>query len=163
VHKIYLVLLLVLLQALGTTVQAQPAQQAQPLAEDPVLEARLVDIAHELRCLVCQNETIAASNADLAVDLRNQIRQQLREGRSDDQIRAYMVERYGDFVLYRPPVKGSTLLLWAGPFIIFAIGLLAVLRIVRRPNRDQGPALSTEDQERARRLLEPGKERDGSA
>jgi cytochrome c-type biogenesis protein CcmH len=153
------VLLLVTWQALGIVVQAQPTPpappvpQAQPLAEDPVLEARLVDIAHELRCLVCQNETIAASNADLAVDLRNQIRQQLREGRSDDQIRAYMVERYGDFVLYSPPLKATTVLLWVGPFLL----LLLAAWLMRRHLRDRAaapPPLTESQRKKARALLQ---------
>jgi cytochrome c-type biogenesis protein CcmH len=155
VHKIYLVLLLVLLQALGTTVQAQPAPQAQPRADDPVLEARLVDIADGLRCLVCQNETVAASNADLAVDLRSQIRQQLRDGRSDAEIRAYMVERYGDFVLYRPPLKATTVLLWVGPFLL----LLMAAWLMRRHLRDRAaapPPLTESQRKKARALLQDG-------
>jgi cytochrome c-type biogenesis protein CcmH len=161
VHKkIYAVLLLVTWQALGMAVQAQPTPpappvpQAQPLAEDPVLEARLVDIAHELRCLVCQNETIAASHADLAVDLRNQIRQQLREGRSDEQIRAYMVERYGDFVLYRPPLKATTVLLWVGPFLLLGLGALVGWRVISTRTRSARPQpLTAAERERAERLL----------
>jgi cytochrome c-type biogenesis protein CcmH len=158
VHKICGTLLLVLWQALGMAVQAQqpqptPPPQAQPLAEDPVLEARLVEIAHGLRCLVCQNETIAASHADLAVDLRNQIRQQLREGRSDDQIRAYMVERYGDFVLYSPPLKATTVLLWVGPFLL----LLLAAWLMRRHLRDRAaapPPLTESQRKKARALLQ---------
>jgi cytochrome c-type biogenesis protein CcmH len=104
----------VLLCALWLLTAAQAAQEARPMAEDPALEARVLAIAEELRCLVCQNETIAASHADLAVDLRKQIRQQLQQGQSEAQILDFMVQRYGDFVLYRPPLKSSTWLLWGG-------------------------------------------------
>ncbi|HSM21390.1 MAG TPA: cytochrome c-type biogenesis protein [Rubrivivax sp.] len=143
------------MQFLGTTVHAQPAQQAQPRADDPALEARVVDIADGLRCLVCQNETVAASNADLAVDLRSQIRQQLRDGRSDAEIRAYMVERYGDFVLYRPPLKATTVLLWVGPFLL----LLMAAWLMRRHLRDRAaapPPLTESQRKKARALLQDG-------
>lgn len=107
--------------------------QAEEVAKpDPVVEARLKNLGEELRCLVCQNQTIADSSAPLALDLRNQIRAQVAQGRSDDQIRAYMVERYGDFVLYRPPFKATTVLLWAGPFVLIAIGLGIFIVMVRR-------------------------------
>ncbi|NDE73351.1 MAG: cytochrome c-type biogenesis protein CcmH, partial [Betaproteobacteria bacterium] len=101
--------------ALGLPLSAG-AGEAKPMASDPALEARVMVIAEELRCLVCQNETIAASHADLAVDLRGQIRQKLSQGQSSQQILDFMVARYGDFVLYRPPLKASTVLLWVGPF-----------------------------------------------
>jgi cytochrome c-type biogenesis protein CcmH len=108
------------------------ADEAKPLADNPELEAKVQTIAIELRCLVCQNETIAGSHADLAVDLRNQIRAQLQNGKSKDDIITYMVDRYGDFVLYKPPVKSNTLVLWFGPFIILLIGLWALLRHIRQ-------------------------------
>jgi cytochrome c-type biogenesis protein CcmH len=104
-------------------------------ASDPVLEARLASIATELRCLVCQNQSIVDSHAPLAVDLRQQIRLQIGQGRSDKEIRAYMVERYGEFILYRPPFKASTALLWVGPFAFLVIGALVWWRIVRRQRR----------------------------
>src|SRR5258706_7076450 len=88
--------------------------------EDPVLEKRVRDVAHELRCLVCQNQTLADSNAELAVDLRNSIREQLERGASERDVLDFMVARYGDFVLYRPPLKASTIALWAGPFVLLA-------------------------------------------
>ena len=110
-----------------------PAKEAAPEAADPALEARMVKITSELRCLVCQNQTIADSNAPLALDLRNQIRGQIAQGRSDEQIRTYMVDRYGDFVLYRPPFKATTVLLWVGPFALLALGAgIAVLTARRR-------------------------------
>ena len=114
-------------------------------------------IAEELRCLVCQNETIAASHADLAIDLKNQIRIKLTQGQSQKQILDFMVERYGDFVLYRPPLKTSTVLLWLGPFVLLALAVLTMVLNIRRRrsgavNAAQG-AMSNADIERARQLL----------
>jgi cytochrome c-type biogenesis protein CcmH len=111
----------------------QASEVARP---DAATEQRLKDLAEELRCLVCQNQTIADSNAPLALDLRNQIRTQISQGRSDDQIRAYMVERYGDFVLYKPPFKASTAILWLAPALLLAIGAVVFWTVVarRRPN-----------------------------
>jgi cytochrome c-type biogenesis protein CcmH len=108
---------------------AQSEEVAKP---DPVVEARLKALAEELRCLVCQNQTIADSNAPLAHDLRNEIRVQVAQGKTDDQIRDYMVQRYGDFVLYRPPWKAVTLLLWIGPFALLALGVFVFMRMTRR-------------------------------
>jgi len=132
------------------------AQEARPSAADPVLEAQVLRIAEELRCLVCQNETIAASHADLAVDLRKQIRSQLGQGKSEREILDFMVERYGDFVLYRPPLKASTLLLWVGPFVLLALGALTlVLNLRRRRAALAARADVTDEQlQRARRLLD---------
>jgi len=144
------VLLALALALAGNTL----AKDAAPLADDPVLQARVIRIAEELRCLVCQNETIAASNADLAVDLRNQIRVQIGQGRSDAEIRDFMVQRYGDFVLYRPPLKSSTLALWLGPFVLLLVAGAVLLRQIRR-RRAQIAAreLTPAEAERARRLL----------
>jgi cytochrome c-type biogenesis protein CcmH len=131
------------------------AREAPPAADDPVLEARAMKLAAELRCLVCQNQSLAESHADLAIDLKNQVREQLRAGRSDAEIRDYMVQRYGDFVLYSPPLKATTVLLWAGPFVLLlagAVGLVAYLR--RRRLLVADAALSTEERARARALLE---------
>ncbi len=116
---------------MGGAVPAAAQGTALPAAEDPVLEARMLAIAEELRCLVCQNQTIADSHSGLAEDLRREVRAQLRKGASDDDVRKYMVERYGDFVLYRPPVKSTTLLLWVGPALLLlaaAVGLVWTLR-----------------------------------
>ena len=107
----------------------QASEIARPDAET---ERRLKALAEELRCLVCQNQTIADSNAPLAVDLRNQIRGQIGQGRSDEQIRGYMVERYGDFVLYKPPFHAGTALLWLGPVLLIGIGVGAFVMVVRR-------------------------------
>lgn len=132
-----------------------PAASAAPLADDPALEARVLVIAEQLRCLVCQNETIAASRADLANDLRMQIRLMLREGRSTDDILDFMVQRYGDFVLYKPPFRPTTWLLWVGPFVLGAGMLLWLARMLRRRSQ-RAPAAPMSEQEarRARALLE---------
>ena len=133
------------------------AKEAPTTSADPALEARVMVIAEELRCLVCQNETIAASQADLAVDLKSQIRSKLTEGQSQRQILDFMVERYGDFVLYRPPLKTTTVLLWAGPFALLALAVLVMVLNVRRRRRSAVNAtervLSSADQARARQLL----------
>ncbi len=111
------------------------AKEAESAAQDPVLEARMMRIAAELRCLVCQNQTIADSHADLAVDLRRQVREMLQKGQSDKEVLDFMTARYGDFVLYRPPVKASTLLLWYGPPAMAVIGLVALVLVLRRRSR----------------------------
>jgi cytochrome c-type biogenesis protein CcmH len=130
------------------------AQQARPMAADPVLEAEVMRISGELRCLVCQNETIAASHADLALDLRAQVRSQLQQGRSEREILAYMEQRYGDFVLYNPRVKPTTWLLWGGPFVLLVTMLTVLWRLLRRRRAlPEAAALSAEDQLRARSLL----------
>ena len=125
-----LVSLLLVAAALGAM-----AKEAAPAAADPVLEARMQAIAVELRCLVCQNQTIADSHADLAVDLRNQVREMLRQGKSDREIIDYMTARYGDFVLYRPPVKGTTMLLWFGPAVLLVGGVGILWLVLRRRSR----------------------------
>src|SRR5919106_2786567 len=104
-------------------------------AEDPMLEKRVAALADELRCLVCQNQTLADSNAPLAVDLRNQIREQLAKGASERDVVDFMVARYGDFVLYRPPFKASTIALWFGPFIFLILGVWFVRRVARQIGR----------------------------
>jgi len=130
------------------------AGEAQPVAADPALEERVTALATELRCLVCQNQTLADSNAPLAVDLRNQIRERMREGASERDIIAYMVERYGDFVLYRPPWKATTLLLWLGPILLMLGGLAALYyRLARRRREEAKPALSGAERARAAALL----------
>ena len=111
------------------------AKEAAPLAADPVVEKRLLAITAELRCLVCQNQTIADSNADLANDFRREIRKLIAEGKSDQEILDFMVARYGDFVLYRPPLKATTVILWAGPLVLMVLGLIALIRYLRQRNR----------------------------
>jgi cytochrome c-type biogenesis protein CcmH len=124
--------------------------EAAPMTDEPVLEARLLKLSEELRCLVCQNESLASSRAELADDLRREVRSLLREGNSDQQVKNFLVERYGDFVLYRPEIKPMTWLLWFGPFVLL-LGAVAGLGWYLRQRRqlaDTAPALS--DAERAR-------------
>jgi cytochrome c-type biogenesis protein CcmH len=151
--------LLLTLPAAAQTALAAPAAPLAPrLAPssyaDPALEARVLAIAEELRCLVCQNETIAASHADLAVDLRNQIRIKLGEGQSQKQILDFMAERYGDFVLYRPRWQASTVLLWAGPFVLLLLAGWVLIRNIRRHRQSVAPGdLSAEESARVDALL----------
>jgi len=121
--------------------------------EDPALEKRVRELSSELRCLVCQNQTLADSNAPLALDLRNQVREQLKSGKSERDVIDFLVARYGDFVRYRPPLKASTVLLWVGPFLLLAVGLTLLIWRVRR-RRAPEPELSDADRERAAKLLE---------
>ena len=136
-------------------------QEAQPQGDDPAIEKRLHNLSLELRCLVCQNETLADSRAELAVDLRNQIREQMKAGKTDKEIIAYLTQRYGDFVLYSPPVRPTTYLLWFGPFVLLLGGLVFLFRYVkqRRALIIDDP-LSAEERHRAEELLQekPGKE-----
>ena len=125
------------------------AGEAVPTEQDPVAARRSVKLAEELRCLVCQNQSIAESNAELALDLRRQINEQIAAGRSDREIVDFMVERYGDFVLYRPPVKATTLVLWGGPFLLLAGGAVVLVRTLRaRRRRMAGEAPLTEEERR---------------
>src|SRR5438552_18129671 len=130
-------------------------QQAKPLAADPDLDKRLMALSQQLRCLVCQNETLADSQADLAADLRRQIKEQMKAGKSDAEIIAFLTDRYGDFVLYKPPVKPRTYLLWFGPFILLGGGFFALYRVIshRREAIADAP-LSREERRRAEELLE---------
>ena len=121
-------------------------------AQTPDIEQRTAALANELRCLVCQNQTLADSNAPLAVDLRNQIREQLKAGASESEIIDFMVSRYGDFVLYRPPFKATTLALWTGPFVVLVLGIALLWRSVAR--RRTEPELSEDERARAAKLLE---------
>ena len=133
------------------------AQGPQPTTEDPVANKRAVQLAEQLRCLVCQNQSIAESNAGLALDLRREIREQIAAGKTDSEITDYMVKRYGDFVLYRPPVNVVTLLLWFGPALLLLIGVVALLRYLRSRGAAAGAqALSAEEQREAERLLGGG-------
>ena len=130
------------------------AKEAELLADDPVVEQWLIAISEEMRCLVCQNESLAGSRADLALDLRRELRELIKQGKSDDEIRTFMVDRYGDFVLYRPPVRPTTWLLWLGPFILVIGSVIGLLVYVRRRGRApvQGP-LSAADAKRIDALL----------
>jgi len=139
---------------------AAAAGDAVPTVADPVTNKRAVQLAEQLRCLVCQNQSIADSNAELAVDLRRQINEQIAQGRSDSEIVDFMVQRYGEFVLYRPPFKAVTLLLWFGPVLLFAGGLAVLVYNVRRrrAQRDEQP-LTAAQQKQAEQLLAAGSER----
>jgi len=129
------------------------AKDAAPTENDPVAAARAVHLASELRCLVCQNQSLADSNAELAVDLRRQIREQIAAGRSDEEILGFMVSRYGEFVLYRPRLSATTLLLWLGPALLALAGFWTLARSVRQRRRTDEPALTAEERRRAERLL----------
>ena len=132
--------------------------EAAPAAADPALEARVTAVASELRCLVCQNQTLADSNAPLAVDLREQIREQMQQGASERDIVDYMVARYGDFVRYRPPLKATTVLLWAGPALLMLAGFAALYYRLKRRRGEAQPGLSDEQRSRAQALLADGAE-----
>jgi cytochrome c-type biogenesis protein CcmH len=151
-------LLLLLFALISVSVMAK---EAKPSAADPVLEERVMKLSKELRCLVCQNETLADSRADLAVDLRDQIREQMKAGKSDKEIIAYLTQRYGKFILYNPPIDPTTYLLWFGPFVLLLAGLFLLFRYVkqRRELIVEQP-LSADERQRAETLLkiEQGKE-----
>jgi cytochrome c-type biogenesis protein CcmH len=120
-------------------------KEAVPEAADPALEARMTHITSELRCLVCQNQTIADSNADLAADLRRQTRELLKQGKTDREIVDYMTARYGDFVLYRPPLRATTALLWFGPAAMLLGGAVVLVVVLRRRSRLPGEAFERDE------------------
>ena len=121
------------------------AVEALPASDNPALEAQVMKISTELRCLVCQNQTIADSHADLAVDLRRQVREMLQNGQSEQQVIDYMTARYGDFVLYRPPFKALTALLWIGPAVMVVVGLGTLFVVLRRRSRLADEAFEPDD------------------
>jgi cytochrome c-type biogenesis protein CcmH len=136
------------------------AKEAAPLAEDEAVEKRMVAISDEMRCLVCQNESLSGSRAELAQDLRREIRTMIKEGKTDQEIMDFMVNRYGDFVRYRPPMKATTYLLWFGPFLLLAIAVVALINYLRRRGArlEEGTGvLSAEEKQRAQALLNEGK------
>jgi cytochrome c-type biogenesis protein CcmH len=133
---------------------AQTGPEAAPLAQDPVVEARLVVLSQELRCLVCQNESLASSQAELADDLRREVRDLIRQGKSDPEVKDFLVSRYGDFVLYRPEVKPLTWVLWFGPFVLLLVALALLGRYVQERRLQIKPqTLSDEERARAEQLL----------
>lgn len=137
----------------GGLVPTLHAQVAQPL-EDPAIEQRMKTLTKELRCLVCQNETLSESQAPLAEDLRREIRAQIKAGKSDQEILAYATQRYGDFVLYNPPVKATTYLLWFGPFVLLLLGTAFLYRYLkRRRELIEVKPLTVEERRRAEKLL----------
>ncbi|MDP1947124.1 MAG: cytochrome c-type biogenesis protein CcmH [Nitrospirota bacterium] len=136
------------------------AEEARPLAENPQAEARLKTLALELRCLVCQNQTLADSTAPLAEDLRREVREMIAKNMSDQEIRDFLVQRYGDFVLYRPPLKATTTFLWLGPFLLLVVGgVTLAVSLRRRAKTAPDPALSAEDHEAVAQLLSEGTKR----
>ena len=130
------------------------AGEAKDMAADPVLEKRMIGLAENLRCLVCQNESLASSHAELAEDLRREVREQMSKGKNDQEIIDYLVARYGDFVLYKPPVKSYTVLLWFGPFALLLIGVgMLLYQLRKRRQLVQESELTPEAQQRAASLL----------
>lgn len=144
--------------ALLTAFTSVHAKDAAPMAEDPVIEKRLVHISEELRCLVCQNESLASSRAELANDLREEVRKLIRQDKSDTQIKEYLVTRYGDFVLYRPEVKPLTWVLWFGPFLLLVLGVwgMSVYLRQRQTAQAQSASLSDEDRRKVQEILKSG-------
>jgi len=139
---------------LAQSADLRVGREAPLMAEDPKLEARLVDISQELRCMVCQNESLASSHAELADDLRQEVRELIRSGKSDQEIKDFLVARYGDFVLYRPEVKPLTWVLWFGPFLLLVIAAVFLGVYLRQRRAIAAPvALSDEARERAKQLL----------
>lgn len=141
------------------------AKEAAPMSMDPEMEKTVNEISAELRCLVCQNQTIADSHAELAVDLKNQVREMVQRGQTQEEIVDYMVQRYGDFVRYRPPMKPSTVLLWAGPFLLLLIGLtVLVINLRKRTTLVTADGdLSAEESERLKALLASEPEQQATA
>jgi cytochrome c-type biogenesis protein CcmH len=136
------------------------AKQAVPAGDDPVVEKRAVTLEEQLRCLVCQNQTIAESRADLALDLKKEIREQIKAGKSDAQIKQFLVDRYGDFVLYKPPLQANTVLLWVGPFVLLVAGIFALFAYLRRRrSRVVQTSLSSDQQAQAEALLDANEDR----
>src|ERR671913_77543 len=135
------------------------AANAQPVTDEAVVEERLAKLSHELRCLKCRNQTLAESPAGLAEDLRREIRVQIRAGKSDQEILAFLTQRYGDFILYRPRITATTYLLWFGPFVLLLAGLALLFRYIkqRRDSITEQP-LTADDRRRAEELLASGKE-----
>lgn len=145
VHALIVVLLL--------AAQFAGAGAGAPAAQDPFLEKRVMALAEELRCLVCQNQSLADSNAELAIDLRNRVREKMTEGLTNQQIVEYMVERYGEFVLYRPPLKATTVILWFAPFLFLVAGLAVLFHRLARRRAVRPVELTTAQRERAAALL----------
>lgn len=142
------------------TASASAPREATPTAFDPVAHQRVVEVSEQLRCLVCQNQSIADSNAELAVDLRNQVIEQVKAGKTNQEIVDYMVERYGDFVLYKPRFQANTIILWLGPVALFAVGLIAFFVNLRRRKSTVAQTvrpLTAEEKARADAMLSAGR------
>lgn len=150
-------LLFVCLLICGLTIPALALDIQPASGDDPVIEKRLMNLSKELRCLVCQNETLADSQASLAEDLRREIREQMKAGKSDQEIISFLTQRYGQFILYRPQVTPTTYLLWFGPFVLLIVGLFFLFRYIRN-HRDavEEKPLTGEERRRAAELLASG-------
>ena len=148
---------LLVLSAMSGLAPAQ-AREAALLAEDPLVEKRLIHISEELRCMVCQNESLASSRAELANDLREEVRKLIREDRSDSQIKEYLVTRYGDFVLYKPEVMPLTWVLWFGPFLLLVLAIVGMAYYLRQRQSAQNSrsTLSDEDRRKVQEILKSG-------
>ncbi|WP_456412655.1 cytochrome c-type biogenesis protein [Thiolapillus sp.] len=158
VRKITVLKALVL--ALGLSLGAQaPASIDTYEFSDPGQEALYLDLIQELRCLVCQNQNIADSNAELAQDLRRKTYEMVKKGENKDQIVEFMVARYGDFVMYSPPFKATTLMLWVGPVLIFVLAVAMLIRVIRRRPSSNDRLLSEEQRQRAEQLLNQTEEK----
>ncbi len=144
-------LLFALLFLLGTPLLAG---EAAPVGEDPAIEQRMVNLASDLRCLVCQNESLAGSHAELAEDLRREIRAQMKAGKSDQEVIEYLTTRYGDFVLYRPPFKPVTYVLWLGPLLFLGLGLAAWYLVLKKRRATQNPPLDAQQLAAAAQILD---------
>lgn len=142
ISRLFVLLIVFCVPLIGHT------KEAAPMAQDPVLEARVMAISAELRCLVCQNQTIADSHAELAIDLKNQVREMLIAGKSEREIKDYMVERYGEFILYKPEVNDTTFLLWFGPLVLFGIGLAVLGYNLKKRKRLIADVDITEDEQK---------------
>ncbi|MFQ5469907.1 MAG: cytochrome c-type biogenesis protein CcmH [Gammaproteobacteria bacterium] len=131
------------------------AREAMPLIEDPVIELRMKELGNQLRCLVCQGQSVVGSDSDFSRDVRREMRRMMEEGKSDQQVVEFLVARYGDFILFEPPVKGTTYLLWFGPLILFVVALVVlVTTLKRRRTLVKSEGISNEDIRRAEKLLE---------
>lgn len=154
IRKFLLALMLVVSAAFCVFAQqSTPAPDVKPTILDPVANKRVAEISSQLRCLVCQNQSIADSNAELAMDLKKQVVKQIAEGKSNQQIIDFMVDRYGDFVLYNPPFKLSTLLLWVGPALFFVLALTALFWTLAKRKKQKAVPLTEEQRKRAEALL----------
>ncbi len=157
-ERFFSIKIFALLLALMLALPSSWAKEAALVAEDPEIERRMIHLSEDLRCLVCQNESLAGSRADFANDLRREIREQMKDNKSDKEIIDFMVARYGDFVLYKPPVKPTTILLWFGPFVFLAAGAILLLVYLKRRRRQiEDPALSEKQRQQAEALLKDGK------
>lgn len=139
-------------------------KEAVPMAEDPVIEARLIDLSEELRCLVCQNQALSESDSEFANDLRQEMRGMMRAGKTDAEIIDFLVQRFGDFILFRPPMQNTTLLLWFGPLLLLILGAVVLIITLRRRSQTLAESPIAEDEHRrAERLLSTPEERESNS